>query len=156
MVTTKQASIAECLVQNQLLHAQIADLAHIERICIPAVDGVHGSELFRQLAGPTKLADHGSVQLHFVDFTIAVDIVGRVGIRDVKKRTRSLGHTQGLGVPNPRIGRLKVAVVVENLNSLVTAVGHVDVALRINRDAPDIGELAVSGSVLTPRLYELA
>src|SRR6185503_8624791 len=48
------------------------------------------------------------------------------------------------------------AVVVEHLNARVSGVGGVDVALRVDRDAVDVRELAGRGPFLTPRLHEHA
>ena len=60
------------------------------------------------------------------------------------------------GLPRPLICRLEGAVVVEHLDALVAAVGGVDIALRIDRDAADVGELAGSSSLLAPGLHEHA
>jgi quinoprotein glucose dehydrogenase len=61
-----------------------------------------------------------------------------------------------LRIADIREGRLEAAVIVEDLDALVSAVRGIDIALRVNRDAADIGELPECGSLLAPRLHEFA
>jgi hypothetical protein len=143
-------------VQRQLLHPQIADLANIERIYVAAVNGIDRSELLQQLAGPAKLAGHRPVQTHSVDFTVAVNVVWRIGIRDVNDLIRSLRYAKRLRISHIRESRFKDAVIVEDLDAIVSSVRGIYITLHVNRDASNIGELAGCGSFLAPGLHELA
>src|SRR4030081_1411753 len=99
---------ASSLVQHQLLHPEIADLANVECIFVATVDGIDSSELLRQLSGPAKLTRQRSVQTHAVDFTIAVNVVWGIGIRDEQDRIRSLGHAKRLRISDVGECRLEV------------------------------------------------
>ena len=53
---------------------------------------------FSNLPARAKLAGHRSVQAHFVDFAVAVDVVRRIGIRDIQDLIRSLRHAKRLRI----------------------------------------------------------
>src|SRR6202035_2790288 len=116
-------------MQHELLHAQIADLANVQRIFVAAVDGIDSSELLRQLAGLAEFASHGSVQAHLVDFAVAVNVGWRIGIRDVQELISSLGHANRLRVSDIGEGRFEGSAIIENLYAFVSAVRGINISL---------------------------
>src|SRR5712671_4314644 len=144
------------LAQRDLLDPQIADFADQQIVLVAAVDGVHGTEFLRHLAGAAEFADDRPVQFHLVDFAGLVDVVRRIGIGDIKHRIRTRGHADRLGISEIADLRLEGAVVVEDLDAVVVAVGDIDIALRVNRNAADIVELALAGALLAPAFDEFA
>src|SRR3954468_5638746 len=142
--------------QRNLLYPQIPDFADEKAVLVAAIDGVHGAEFLCHLAGAAELADHRAVQFHLVDFARLVDVVRRVGIGDIKHRIGPGGQADRLRVSEIADLRLEGAVVVEDLDAVVVAVGDIDIALRVDRDAADVVELALSAALLAPALHELA
>ena len=94
------------------------------------------AEFLQQLAGSAELADELAVEIHLVDLAVDVD-VRRAGLSSTRRGTGA-----GPGVMQMRARRadvqelrLEVAVAVEHLDAPVAAVGDVDDALRVDRDA---------------------
>src|SRR5438067_5233404 len=138
------------LADRELLHPEVADFADVERVLAAAIDRVDGAELFQQFACFAKLSNDGSVETHLVDFAGRVEVVRRIGIRDVHDRVRGRRDADGLGVADVLDFALEGAVVVEHLDAHVPAVGGVHVALRVDGDTVDAGELAGRGTLLPP------
>ena len=57
-------------MQGQFWHPPIRELADVNFVLVPAINFVHGTELFQLFARGTKLAENLSVQFHFVNFTV--------------------------------------------------------------------------------------
>src|SRR4029077_12384857 len=125
-------------------------------VLIAAIDGVHGAEFLGHLAGAAELADDGSIQFDLVDFAGLVDVARRIGIGDVEHRIGTGGQADRLRVSEIADLRLEGAVIVEDLDAVVVAVGDVNIALCIHGDTADIVELALARALLAPALDELA
>ena len=165
-------------MQKQLLHAPIQQFADVDFVFRRARDFVNPSELLELLAGLAQHADNFSVQREFVDaardkhptrralesgpgvMQIAQGAPGaivpvddlRAGFVADGRHACSHNRTARLIL----IWRKKFAVAVEHLNAAVAAVGDVDIALRIRRDAVRRIELAGPIAGLAPRLQPLA
>src|SRR5207248_3095742 len=85
-----------------------------------------------------------------------IEIVRRIRIRHVHHLAAARRNADCLRVADILDLGLERAVVIEHLDALVAAVGGVDVALGINGDAVDAGELTGGAAALAPLLDEHA
>src|SRR5262245_13723708 len=138
------------LSQRQLLDPEVADFADVERVLGAAIDRVDRAELLEQLARPAELSEDRAVEAHLVDLASGIEIVRRIRIRHVHHLAAARRDADGLRVADTLDLGLERAVVIEHLDALVAAIGRVDVALRINGDAVDAGELAGRVAALAP------
>src|SRR5215468_2133216 len=112
-------------------------------------------ELLQQFARGTEFSKHLAVQLHLVDLPV-IHISGAVGVRTVKVLMGSGRDADRPRRAYVRVLSLEIAVVVEHLDTLVTAVPYVYVALGIGGDRVRRVELAGLFSPRSPRLQEAA
>src|SRR6185436_9501144 len=97
---------------------------------------------------------HRSVEAHLVDVASRVEIGRRIGVRDVDDLVSARRDANRLCVADVLDFGLEGTVVVQYLDARVPAVSRVDVALCVDGDAVDAGELAWCGALLAPRLHE--
>src|SRR4051812_49017927 len=134
---------SELVLQTKLLHAPIHQLSDIQGVRIAAVDFVDHAELLELMSGAAELAERCPVQLQLVDLAVEEGILGwiRVGAVEILMRARrDADRTRGADVLDLALER---AVVVEHLNALITHVGDVDIAARIDGDGVRNIELAL-------------
>src|SRR5438874_948311 len=147
---------SSCLAQRQLLHSEVADFADVEGVLGAAIDRVDRAELLEQLARPAERADDRAIEAHLVDLAGGIEIVRRIRIRHVHHLAAARRNADCLRVADILDLGLERTVVIEHLDALVAAVGGVDVALGINGDAVDAGELTGGAAALAPLLDEHA
>src|SRR4029078_2183823 len=126
----------------QLLYSEVADLADIEDVLRAAIDRVDRAELFQELARAAKLANDRSIQAHLVDLARGIEIVRGIQIRHVHHLVGPRSDADRLRIADVSDLGLEDAVVVEHLDAVVATIGRVDVALSIDGDTVDRGELA--------------
>src|SRR3954463_6900510 len=151
-----RGNAASCLAQRQLLHPEVADFADVEDVLGSAIDRVDRAELLEQLAGPAEFADDRAVEAHLGDLARGIEIVRRIRIRHVHHLVAAGRDAERLRVADILDLALERPIVVEDLDALVAAIGRIDVALGIDGDAVDAGELAGRVASLAPRLDEHA
>src|SRR3954452_22436369 len=151
-----RGNAASCLAQRQLLHPEVADFADVEDVLGSAIDRVDRAELLEQLAGPAEFADDRAVEAHLGDLARGIEIVRRIRMRHVHHLVAAGRDAERLRVADVLDLALERPVVVEDLDALVAAIGRINVALGIDGDAVDAGELAGRVASLAPRLDEHA
>src|SRR6266851_5392085 len=154
-LTAKAPARGTLTLQNDLLRAPVPDLADDQIVLGPAVDRVDDAEFFRRLAGPAEPADDLSVQPQLVDLAV-IQALGVVRIRAVQILRRAARHADRLRHADVGDLRLERALAVEHLDALVAGIGHIEIALRIARDAADLVELALRRPGVSPGLREVA
>src|SRR5256885_162147 len=112
-------------MQRKLLDSPVADLTDHQLAFAAATDSVDRSEFLRQLTGLAEFADHLTVQLHFEDFAVRVDILGRIGVGAINVLAWAGRNTNRRGSAHVEDLRLEVSIAVENLNSFIPAIGDV-------------------------------
>src|SRR5438876_479546 len=115
-------------MEHQFLHAKVGKLTDKESAIAAAVDGVDCAEFLEQPSGTAEFAGYRPVQAHPVYLTRDVDIVPRIGIRNIERRIGALGDTHRLCITEVRKRGLEDAVVVKHLDAPVSAIARVDVA----------------------------
>ena len=161
--------------ENQLLHAPIQKLADIEFVLRRAGDFVNPAELLELLAGAAEIAQHFAVQAELVDAArdrrpSCTGTDSGPGVMQMAQGapgacvpvTFGPGLLPMAGTGVGRNGHVdgdlakEFAVAVEHLDAAVAAVGHVDVPLRVGRDAVRRVELAGLVAGLAPGLEPVA
>ncbi len=103
-----------------------------------------------------NLPTNGAVEFHLVDLAGDVDVLGRIRIRAIQNLIRPGRDAKRHGRSDVGVLRFESAVVVENLNSLVAAVGRIHVPFRVDGNRRHGTEHAGSGAFRAPRLDEHA
>src|SRR5262245_39102832 len=147
-------------MQDDLLRAPRGDFRDPQLVFVAAIHAVNRAELLQLLPGLPELADDGSVELHLVDLASDVTrrrgIAVRIRVRRVEILMRTRRDAERPRVADVIVDRAQDEVVVEHLDARVAAIGHIDVALRIDLQAVRRVHLARRGAARPDRLDELA
>src|SRR5262245_19706554 len=151
--------------KQQLLHAPVQNFGDEQHVFGRACNLVNPAELFELLAGAAEHAEHLAVETELVDTTRVgigavqhlvrrrrdADRPGRAG-RKAAARRQVVGEVRFVADRRARIRiewhidldlAQELALAIEYLNPAVVAVGDVNVAVGICRDA--VGEIELTG-----------
>src|SRR4051812_23235128 len=115
-------------VQIDLGHPPVARLSDIEGGGIAAVDGIDAAEVAQALAGLPELAHHRAVQFQLEDLAATIEIVGWIGVGAEQILVRARSDADGFRIAAAGDAALEVAVIIEHLDTVVAAVGDIDIA----------------------------
>src|SRR5258706_14993727 len=141
--------------QRHLRHAPVADLGGPELVLASALKLVDAVELLRETARLAELAEQLAGQIDFVDLAFDVDVLRGIRVRHIHHLTRARRDADGARRPDVQESTLQISIAVEHLDAAVAGIGDIHEALRVDRDAPRLAELAGRGSGLAPRANEL-